>query len=123
MYRIILFLLLALPVATSAATFKLSADQKAKGWRMLFNGKNLEGWRTYPKGGKIGDAWQIKDGVLVKVAGKKGGNPNQQYQAPDGSWVRAAEWDDYVPPPPPPPEPAGKRSQPEGEPVPFERFQ
>lgn len=74
MYRIILFLLLALPVATSAATFKLSADQKAKGWRMLFNGKNLEGWRTYPKGGKIGDAWQIKDGVLVKVAGKKGGN-------------------------------------------------
>lgn len=69
-----LLALLILPSAGFSAAFKLSADQKSKGWRMLFNGKNLEGWTTYPKGGKIGDAWQIKGGVLTKVAGKKGGN-------------------------------------------------
>ena len=60
--------------STDAAINSLSDEQKAKGWRMLFNGKNLDGWTTYPKGGKIGTAWQIKDGILIKIAGQKGGN-------------------------------------------------
>jgi len=66
--------LLLIAVTCPAAINTLTAEQKSKGWRMLFNGKNLKGWDTYPKGGKIGAAWQIKDGVLLKTAGKKGGN-------------------------------------------------
>tara|TARA_Y100001934_G_C12335939_1_gene767584 strand:+ start:296 stop:994 length:699 start_codon:yes stop_codon:yes gene_type:complete len=56
------------------AQIKLTEEQKAKGWRMLFNGKNLDGWRSYNKGGKIGDAWQVKNETLTKIGGSKGGN-------------------------------------------------
>lgn len=43
----------------------ISADEKAKGWKLLWNGKNLDGWRnvgakTAPKAG-----WEIEDGVLT----------------------------------------------------------
>lgn len=69
-----LLALLLLPSAGFGAAFKLSDAQKAKGWHMLFNGQNLDGWRTYQKNGKIGEGWQVKDGVLIKLAGKSGGN-------------------------------------------------
>jgi hypothetical protein len=43
----------------------LGADEKAAGWRMLWDGKTSEGWRsakaeTFPDKG-----WEIKDGVLT----------------------------------------------------------
>jgi len=37
-------------------------DDKDKGWTPLFNGKDLTGWKVYPKGtGK----WKVEDGVLI----------------------------------------------------------
>lgn len=65
---------LLLPSLGSAALNTLSEEQVAKGWRLLFNGKNLDGWRTYGKGGRIGPAWRVKDGILTKAAGEPGGN-------------------------------------------------
>lgn len=59
---------------SAAEVNTLTKDQKAKGWRLLFNGKNLDGWRTYKKDGTIGDAWQIKEGILHKIGGTKGGD-------------------------------------------------
>jgi hypothetical protein len=43
----------------------LSAEEKAAGWRLLWDGKTSEGWRSakspeFPKSG-----WEIKDGMLI----------------------------------------------------------
>jgi len=71
---VVLLACLWFPSAGSAALNTLNADQVAKGWRLLFNGKDLSGWRTYAKNGKIGDAWEVKDGILIKKAGVRGGD-------------------------------------------------
>lgn len=54
---------------------QLSRKEMNKGWKLLFNGQDLKGW-TKPGGGKPGDAWQVRDGVLTLdlTNGKKGGD-------------------------------------------------
>jgi len=48
----------AAPVAANA----LSDDEKSAGWKLLFNGQNLDGWRVYK--GKDGKTWSALDGTL-----------------------------------------------------------
>jgi len=40
----------------------LSEKEKREGWQLLFNGKNLDGWRTFQ--GKEISGWKVIDGVL-----------------------------------------------------------
>jgi len=53
---------------------QLTPKEKAEGWQLLFNGKNLDGFRTYKPGGTIGEGWQVKDGLLIKRANVRGGD-------------------------------------------------
>jgi hypothetical protein len=46
----------------------LSADERAAGWRLLFDGKSLAGWLDPATRNPPGDSWRINAGVLV---GKK----------------------------------------------------
>lgn len=50
----------------------LTDQEKAGGWRLLFDGKTAGEWRNYGRQ-RLSDKWQVKDGALV-LAGKGGGD-------------------------------------------------
>jgi hypothetical protein len=54
----------------AAALNALTAQEKAAGWRLLFDGKTTAGWRGYRKTDMPPD-WQVVDGALTRV-GKAG---------------------------------------------------
>jgi hypothetical protein len=66
---------LALP---TTAQNTLTADEQAAGWRLLFDGQSLKGWRPYGKPGAgsdaIGSGWKVEDGLLKKLGGVRGGD-------------------------------------------------
>ncbi len=49
----------------------LTAKEKSAGWKLLFDGKTLDGWRGY-KTEAIGAGWKVQDGALVLTAAKAG---------------------------------------------------
>jgi len=57
--------------ASPADTAGLSEEDIALGWKMLFNGKDLTGWKGY-KTDKPGAAWVVEDGVLALSQGGAG---------------------------------------------------
>jgi len=73
---IILPLALIILAGLSAAADKnpnnLTKKEKAQGWRLLFNGTSLEGWRGYRMPGLPEGGWEIKDGLLKTVPKAKG---------------------------------------------------
>ncbi len=42
----------------------LSANEKADGWQLLFDGKDLKGWHSYLEK-EPGKAWQVRDGMIA----------------------------------------------------------
>jgi len=52
----------------------LSAEEKAQGWKLLFDGKKIEGWRLYDKNTFPTQGWVVEDGTLHKQGGVRGGN-------------------------------------------------
>jgi len=44
----------------------LTAAEKAAGWKLLFDGRTLNGWREFKKT-TIGPGWQVVDGALTLV--------------------------------------------------------
>ena len=57
---------LRLTAAEDSKANTLSDAEKAAGWKVLFNGKDLKGWHNF-KSDSIRPGWQVKDGVLVCV--------------------------------------------------------
>jgi hypothetical protein len=49
----------------------LTATEKSAGWKLLFDGKTLDGWRGY-KTETIGAGWKAQDGTLTLTAAKSG---------------------------------------------------
>lgn len=93
--KLILSLLGAMGVMLPAlAENTLTADEQSGGWRLLFDGQSLKGWRPYGKpdagADKIGEGWKIEDGLLKKKAGVKGGDiiTEKKYTDFEFSW----EW-------------------------------
>ena len=48
---------------------QLTQEEKTAGWQLLFNGKNLKGWRNF-KNGK--GNWKVNDGILCSYTADKG---------------------------------------------------
>lgn len=64
--------LLAASIAPAAEPNVLTAAEKADGWKLLFDGQSLIGWRGY-KIEEPGTGWQVKSGALM-LDGKKTGD-------------------------------------------------
>jgi hypothetical protein len=65
MARLLLVTLTLLGTTVSAQMPSLTADEKAAGWKLLFDGKSLAGWRSY-KSETPPTGWRAVDGVLVR---------------------------------------------------------
>lgn len=49
----------------------LTAEEQAQGWKLLFNGTDLAGWKGYKKDAP-GAGWAVEDGELTLTAGGAG---------------------------------------------------
>ena len=71
-------------LAISLGVFSLSAQQantltakeKADGWRLLFDGKTSDGWRSARGGGFPATGWAVRDGMIAvtETGGEEAGN-------------------------------------------------
>lgn len=52
----------------------LSADEKSAGWRLLFDGKTLDGWQPIGKAGVPIKGWVVQDGAIFLAKGAGGGD-------------------------------------------------
>ena len=52
----------------------LQRDEKAQGWRLLFDGHSLQGWHLYTKKVQPEAGWKVEDGLLKKLAKVRGGD-------------------------------------------------
>jgi hypothetical protein len=57
---------LRLAAADDSTSNTLTAEEKAAGWRLLFDGKDFDGWHNFKREG-VRSGWQVKDGALVCV--------------------------------------------------------
>jgi hypothetical protein len=57
---------LRLTAADDAKINTLTEAEKAAGWKLLFNGKDLKGWHNFKSEG-VKPGWQVKDGTLACV--------------------------------------------------------
>lgn len=75
MQQLVTIAILALalqPAAARPAPNTLTASEKTAGWRLLFDGRTLDGWRGYRRNTPPEAGWKIEDGTLRTVAKVKG---------------------------------------------------
>lgn len=73
--RFFSFLLACTSIVTGAfaADNTLSDAEKAAGWKLLFDGKSMTGWRAYRQpAGQAPVGWEVKDGMLKTIPKVKG---------------------------------------------------
>ena len=66
--------LLAMIASAAQPLNTLTDSEKAAGWKMLFDGRSLQGWRLYNKKAAPESGWKVEDGLLKKVAKQRGGD-------------------------------------------------
>lgn len=52
--------------AADPAANTLTPEEKAAGWKLLFDGKSTAGWRNYQKD-SVGPGWKVENGELSRV--------------------------------------------------------
>jgi hypothetical protein len=78
MQHLLSFVVLALSllprqaVTTDPAPNTLTAEEKAAGWQLLFDGQSFDGWRGYRRDSVPEAGWEIRDGALRTVPKVKG---------------------------------------------------
>ncbi len=82
------------PSKDAAGPNQLTAREKRAGWKLLFDGQSLAGWRSYGKPAAPDHGWEVKDGTLNCIAGGKGGDIITTQQFTDFDF----QWDWRIPP-------------------------
>ena len=70
----IFFININVSYANSAQHNQLTEQEKRGGWKLLFNGKEIRGWRLYESATKGIKGWVIDNGTLHKPAKVRAGN-------------------------------------------------
>ncbi|MGV3531599.1 MAG: 3-keto-disaccharide hydrolase [Chthoniobacteraceae bacterium] len=60
--------------AAESATNTLTEQEKAAGWKLLFDGSSTEGWVSLGKDAFPSSGWSVKDGTLSLAKGPGGGD-------------------------------------------------
>ena len=60
--------------AYAGETNTLTAEESAAGWRLLFDGKTLEGWQPIGKTGLPTKGWTVQDGTIFHGKAAGGGD-------------------------------------------------
>jgi cytochrome c len=76
----------------AVAVNTLTAEEKAAGWILLFDGKTTKGWRNYNKQ-TIGERWKVADGVLYLDVSNK--NADGFQVGGGGDIITAEEYENY----------------------------
>ena len=58
----------ALTISLLSMATLAGAPQQTGGWKPLFDGKTLNGWRGY-KQQQVPDGWKVQDGAIVRLTG------------------------------------------------------
>src|SRR5262245_40973280 len=62
---LVILILARAAVAADAAPNTLTDEEKAAGWKLLFDGQTTSGWRNYNKT-TIAPGWKVENGALVR---------------------------------------------------------
>ena len=69
----LLLILTAASLLSAAPVNQLTDEEQAAGWKLLFDGKTTEGWRTFKKQSFPDQGWVVENGWL-HCLGKRGGD-------------------------------------------------
>lgn len=72
--KILLTLVLLSVQLFAAEPNTLTDKEKADGWQLLFNGKDLDNWRAFGSQKRPDSGWKIENGILTKLGKVNGGN-------------------------------------------------
>ena len=84
---LLILALSARATAADPAPNTLTEEEAKAGWKLLFNGKGLDGWRIY--NGKGIGSWAAKDGTLTL---EKPGSGDLMTEAKYGDFELSLEW-------------------------------
>jgi len=67
------------PAEVRYRNLRVSSVDRAKGWRALFDGTSLEGWKNWGT-----ESWEVADGV---IQGRRGPKQSEGYLATEETWT------------------------------------
>lgn len=79
----------------AAAPNTLTQDERAAGWRLLFDGNSLAGWRGLGRDGVPTQHWVVSDGAIKKVASGKVPVQSDGQPLEGGDLMTAATFGDF----------------------------
>lgn len=81
--------------AASATPNQLTAAERRAGWRLLFDGRTLAGWRGLGYPGLPAGHWTVEDGAIRKVASEKVPAGADGKRPPGGDIMTVATFGDF----------------------------
>ena len=81
--------------SATAAPNQLTRAERSAGWRLLFDGKSLAGWRGLGYPGVPEAHWKVEDGTIRKIANEKVAKGADGRRLPGGDIMTVATFKDF----------------------------